>query len=222
MRIILATLAAAAVLGGCGQQGNAGGDAPGGAAQPAAMGAFPDMTGAAYRLEATVTHTDGTALPIVMQRDGAKMRMEFRTSEGESVIISDGATGESLVLIRAAGQTMAMRADAATMGQAPSDPAAEWQGELAQKATRTGPCSAAGETGSEWTSTEEGKAQTACVTDDGIILSAAEDGRTVWQTNSVQRGPQPASAFQLPPGVQVMDLGNIGGMVEQMRRRSGQ
>lgn len=222
MRFAFVIVSAALALGACGQQG-APGDAPAaGAAQTASMGSFPSLTGASYRLEATVTHTDGTAFPVVMQRDGLKMRMEFKTGEGDSAIISDGATGESLVLIRAAGRTIAMRADANVTGQGPSDPTADWQGELAQKATRTGSCSVAGETGGEWTSTEGGDTQTACVTDDGVILSATQNGRTIWQTTAVQRKPQPASAFELPPGVEVMDLGNLGGMVEQMRQRGGQ
>jgi hypothetical protein len=53
------------------------------------------------------------------------------------------------------------------------------------------------------------------VTDDGIILRATDDERVVWETTSVQRGPQSADLFVLPPGTQVMDLGNMGEMMNQ-------
>ena len=60
------------------------------------------------------------------------------------------------------------------------------------------------------------------VTDDGIILRAREGERTVWETTSVQRGPQDASLFTLPPGVQVMDLSNMGAAIEAMEKARSQ
>jgi hypothetical protein len=112
---------------------------------------------------------------------------------------------------------MAMRIG--QQGTPVSDPSAEWSGDMAANATRTGTCSVAGENGVEWTraATEDGgEANTACVTGDGIILRAKEGDRTVWETTSVQRGPQSAELFTLPPGVQVMDLGNM--MQDAMRQ----
>jgi hypothetical protein len=109
---------------------------------------------------------------------------------------------------------MAIRASG--VGDQFSNPADAWQGELAQDATRTGTCSVAGETGDEWTKTTETEGtDTVCVTNDGIILRATDDGRVVWETTSVQRGAQAANLFTLPEGVQVMDLGNMGNAMSQ-------
>jgi hypothetical protein len=91
------------------------------------------------------------------------------------------------------------------------NPAEQWSADMASTATRTGSCSVAGESGSEWTRTVDEEVNTACVTDDGIILRATENGQTTWETTSVQRGPQSADLFVLPPGVQVMDMSAIAG-----------
>lgn len=204
-------IGAAALLAACGQS-----QGPG----QAADGAFPDLGAASYRLEANIQHENGTTMPVVMLRDGRKLRMEMTTPEGASTIITNGETGESFIIAQMAGRTIAMRAPPTGAGSF-EDPTADWQADLAERATRTGSCSAAGQSGAEWTQTEEGVAKTACVTDDGIILSAAEDGRTVWETTSVERGPQPADQFVLPEGVQVMDLGNMGGMMEAIENAEG-
>lgn len=210
MRKILLALTSAALLSACGAgTENATDSAPD-------SSAFPNMAGASYRLEANVHHTDGTTIPVVMVRDGAKMRMEFSTAQGSSTVIADATTGESYVIAQMGGESIAMRAPADGSGF--QDPTADWQAELAQTATRTGECSAAGQTGEQWTKTEDGVVKTVCVTDDGVLLGATEDGRTVWETTSVERGPQPADQFALPPGVRVMDLGNMGGMMEAIER----
>lgn len=176
-------------------------------------GLFPDMTHAAYRAEATLSGDNGTT-PVVMIRDGANIRMEFSSADSPSTFISNGATGESYVITSAGGRTMAIRATGLNEGIA--DPTANWQGELAQNSTRTGSCSVAGENGAEWTkTTTEDGTDTVCVTEDGIILRATDDGAVVWETTSVQRGPQSADLFTLPPGVQAMDLGNMGDAMNQ-------
>lgn len=70
------------------------------------------------------------------------------------------------------------------------------------------------------------KVRTSCVTTDGILLKATEDGAVTWETTSVARGPQDPALFTLPAGVQVMDLGAMGpGMraaLEKMKARQGQ
>jgi hypothetical protein len=183
-------------------------------AADAGGGLFPDLNRIAYRAEATLSNQDGEAQPIIMVRDGRKTRVEFGTGDGASTIITNGDTGESFVVTTQAGRTMAIRASG--MGDQFSNPADAWQGELAQEATKTGTCSAAGETGDEWTKTTETEGtDTVCVTSDGIILRATDDGRVVWETTSVQRGAQAANLFTLPEGVQVMDLGNMGNAMSQ-------
>ena len=185
-----------------------------GAAADSGGGVFPDINAAAFRAEATLTHTDGQSIPVVMIRDGRKMRMEFNADGNASTIITNGDTGESYVLTNQGGRTMAIRATGLNQGL--TNPADAWQGELAETATRTGTCSIAGEAGAEWTkTTAEDGTDTVCVTEDGIILRATDDGRTVWETTSVQRGAQSAALFTLPEGVQVMDLGNMGEVMNQ-------
>jgi len=177
-------------------------------------GLFPDLNSGAYRAEATLTGDDGRTMPIVMIRDGRNMRMEVTAPEGASTIITNGDTGESFVITTQGGRQFAIRASGLNQGL--TNPVDEWQGDLAETATRTGTCSVAGESGAEWTkTTAEDGTDTVCVTNDGIILRATDDGRVAWETTSVQRGPQSASLFTLPEGVQAMDLGNMEGMMNQ-------
>ncbi|MEQ1709331.1 MAG: hypothetical protein ABL864_13475 [Terricaulis sp.] len=214
MRIAALALVSALALGACNPSAPREG-APGQAAD-AGGGVFPNLSQAAYRTEATISGDDGRSLPLVMIRDGRKMRLEMTTGEGQSTIISNAETGETFVIATMGGRTMALRGDSTGF----KDPAESWGGELAASATRTGSCSVAGENGAEWTRTEDGVAKTACVTGDGIILRATEGGRTTWETSSVQRGPQSAELFALPPGVQVMDLGNMGAAMNEAMERA--
>ncbi len=207
MRAVVLALASAAILAACNQGGATSGDQT---AANAANAAFPAAT-TAYRIEANVMANEGQAFPVVMIRDGAKLRMEFSTPQGSSAIISDGQS-EAFMLASYGGRQVAMRAN--LQDQAVQDPMADWQGDVSNRATRTGACSAAGETGSEWTMTEDNSS--VCVTEDGVILSGKDNGRTVWETTRVQRGAQAAELFQLPPGVQVMDMSS---MLEQLQRR---
>jgi hypothetical protein len=195
MRFVALALVSACVLAACNQNGPAGG------------GAFPDLNGASYRAEATVQGPDGSSIPVVMIRSGNKMRMEMASAQGDVAVVSNGEGGENFVLMTNAGRTVAM--DMSSIDY--SNPAEQWGAEYAATATRTGSCSVAGETGSAWSREADGKTNTSCVTSDGIILQATEDGRTTWETTSVQRGPQSADLFVLPPGVQVMDMSAIAG-----------
>ena len=174
--------------------------------------AFPDTSAASYRAEATVTDGDGATSPIVTIRSGRSVRMEFTTGEGPVTLITNAESGDSYAISVQGGQTIAVRAT----GDQFSNPLNEWQGELAENATRSGACTVAGETGTEWTkTTAEDGTDTVCVTDDGIFLRATDDGRVVWETTKVERGVQSAELFTLPEGVQVVDLGNMGALVNQ-------
>lgn len=217
MRTKIMTLAAVLALGACNPGGSSSESADSAAT---ASGVFPNLTAAAYRLEANVHSENGETTPIVMVRDGQKSRIEFSTTQGSSALISDGATGESLMLMTARGQTIAMRANTSGVPDF-QDPTISWQGDMARTATQTGPCTAAGQDGAEWSRTENGVVKTACVTSDGIFLGATDGGRTVWETTSVTRGAQPADQFTLPPGVQVMDMGNVGGLMDAIQKAQG-
>ncbi len=177
-------------------------------------GLFPDVSHAAYRAEATLSSAQHGSMPVVMIRDGSNIRMEFSSEDSPSTFIANGTTGESYIITTQGGRTMAIRASG--MSDGITDPTANWQGELAQNSTRTGNCSVAGENGAEWTkTTPEDGTDTVCVTEDGIILRATDDGAVVWETTSVQRGPQSAELFTLPAGVEAMDLGNMGAAMSQ-------
>ena len=208
MRSFVAALALVA-LAACGQPQA---EAPA-AAVDAGPGSAPDWANASYRAEGVITDENG-ATPIVMIRSGARMRMEFVSEQGPQVIITNPEAQEAIIITSAMGQSMAMRMSADTL----PDAAKDWREELGADATRTGSCSVAGESGEEWTqnTAEAGQtADSACVTSDGVILRGTSNGRVVWETTSVQRGPQSASLFTLPEGVQAMDLSNMGDAVNQ-------
>lgn len=204
MRVAVLALVSACALAACNPSAPSGGGEQ--SASSSGGGLFPNLFQTAYRAEAVVTDANGATTPMVMIRDGQKLRMEMASPQGQMTIITNGDTGESYMITTAGGQTMAMR----TTVDQQDLPSANWEDELAETATRTGSCSAAGQSGSEWTSQEGGVVSTACVTDDGIILRATEGGRVVWETTRVQRGPQNPALFTLPAGVQVMDLGQLG------------
>ncbi|MEZ5955813.1 MAG: hypothetical protein R3C27_01185 [Hyphomonadaceae bacterium] len=217
MRRAILTLVSVCALAACNPAAPAGQTA---ANDAGGSGAFPDLNGAAFRAEATITSTDGTTIPVVMIRDGRKMRMEVNAPQGAATIITNGDTGESFVISTQAGRQIAIRAD--SLGQGLENPVDEWQGDLAESATRSGTCTVAGETGAEWTkTTAEDGTDTVCVTQDGIILRATDDGRVAWETTSVQRGPQSAELFALPEGVQTLDLGNAFNQALEAAQRRG-
>lgn len=210
MRYAILAVVSACALAACNPSAPAGG----GTESADGGGLFPDLNGTAYRAEATLSNQDGTTMPIVMIRDGRNMRMEFNAAQGASTIITNGETGESYVITTQGGRQFAIRASGLDQGL--QNPIDEWQGDLAQSATQTGTCSVAGETGTEWTkTTPEDGTDTVCVTNDGIILRATDDGRVAWETTSVQRGAQSAALFTLPEGVEAMDLGNMGNALNQ-------
>ncbi|MBL8543337.1 MAG: hypothetical protein JNJ63_05965 [Hyphomonadaceae bacterium] len=215
MRKVALALIAGCALAACNPSAPSGG---GSSADSASSGGglFPDLSHAAYRAEANISGPNGQTMPIVMIRDSGKMRMEMSTGEGSSVIISNAQTGESVIITSAMGRTVAMRTSADQF----TDPAKDWQAEVATTATRTGSCSVAGENGSEWSHQSGEHANTACVTSDGIILRATQDGRTTWETTRVTRGPQDAALFEVPAGVQVMDLNNLGAAMSQAMERA--
>lgn len=191
----IASLIALAALAACNPS------APSG--EQGAADVFPDLFQTAYRAEGTMTNTStGETMPVVMIRDGQKMRMEMSSSQGSFAVINNPELGESIVLTNAGGRPMAIRAS----GQNFSNPAADWNAQMGATMTATGPCTGAGQTGSQWSGAkEDGTPQTVCVTGDGIVLQATEGGQTTWETTSVARGPQDAALFTLPPGVSVFD-----------------
>ena len=153
---------------------------------------------------------DGGTMAEVIYRDGAKMRTEMNGPAGQMINIVNSDTHEAFNIMHIAGRTMATRTDLSQLQNtthAPVDVDA-LRAQMRSRAHRLGACSAAGESGSEWTiDAPEGVTtsgvRTMCVTNDGITIQMKLDGALVFDTQSLQRGPQDASLFQLPAGVQV-------------------
>ena len=203
-RLAMLSLVALLSVAACGQKAANGGEG----AKPAAGGGmaavFPNLFQTNFRAEATVTGSDEKSMPVVMIRSGHKLRMELTNREGEQIMIMNPDDHEMLMIGSHAGQRMALRVPNLDI----PDPTAKWQGDVATHAHATGPCMAAGEMGTRWEGQDDdGKPVTACVTGDGVILNATNDGRTVWETTHVTRGPQDPALFAAPAGVRVMNLG---------------
>lgn len=203
-------LAAAALLGlaACGQN-----DASKGAAAPPAASpldsVFPDLTQASFRGVFNLRRAGREETqPVTMIRSGANLRMEMMAAQGPATVISNADANEAYVISERGGQRFALQV--AMDNEMLGDALAAWR--EGRGATRVGACSAAGLSGTEWAiaPTETNSApRTACVTSDGIVLRAAEDGATTWEATSVQRGPQDPALFQIPAGVQVIRLGDM-------------
>jgi hypothetical protein len=180
---------------------------------------FPNLFQASYRLEATMSPREGVSDPVVMVRSGQNMRMEMDTHGQHVTVIHNAATHQGYTIMNMAGRQVAMQVDMSGENGA-QDPLQRWANQEGYTITRGGPCAGAGETGAEWTSTKTSdptETHTICVTGDGIVLQVKDGDRVMWQTTRVQRGPQDVALFSLPPGVQVMDLGNAGAMLSRMR-----
>ncbi|MET0183607.1 MAG: hypothetical protein ABW199_12055 [Caulobacterales bacterium] len=222
-KIVFAT--AAVLLAACGQGGAPNGAAGGGNGGPATLDSvFPNLFQASYRSDVTITNPEnGETRPMVIIRDGRKMRVEIVQDGTASAIVTNLDANEAFTLSERAGQRMAVRMplDAAQV----TDAMKSWSGE-GRTITRTGSCSVAGASGTEWAqapSENDPKARTSCVTSDGIFLRGTEDGVTTWETTSVQRGAQDPALFTIPAGYQVMDLGPMAAqMREAMERMKAQ
>jgi hypothetical protein len=174
-------------------------------------GGFPQASNVSFRQEATMIRPDGGTMAEIIYRDGAKTRTEMNGPAGQMINIINSDTHEALMLMHVGGRMMATRTDLSQVqANAPSaDQMAAFRAQMQSRAHRVGACSAAGENGSEWTvdapagASEVLGARSMCVTSDGIMIQMKQDGAVVFDTQSLQRGPQDASLFQLPPGVQV-------------------
>lgn len=202
-------ISALCLLGAC-NQNNA--QAPG--SESSASNAAPSggatmpTSGVPYRADMTMT-AGGRTSPAVMYRSGANSRTEMDTPAGHTIMIMNGDTHTGYSIITVMGRTIANRIDISS-----SNTPTDWNPSDVASATRVGPCSAAGENGTEYTrtvDTPQGSGSWGgCITSDGIMLRTTVNGQTVMEATRIQRGPQDAALFQLPPGVEAHDLGNAG------------
>jgi hypothetical protein len=174
--------------------------------QPAGGVSLPGLTRTAYRVEGVSTNDAGKTTPMVMVRDGGKLRLETSSDEGPSTIIINKDAGEAYVIGAMSGHMIAMRMPTT---QVPKD-MDELLGEFTTDAHQVGPCSAAGEVGADWEKLNtSNETERVCISGDGVFLRASTNGKVQWEATQVARGPQPADAFTVPAGVQVMDMGGL-------------
>ena len=219
----IAALATALALGACGQPATSEGEA---SDAPLTSATMPEMFQTSFRLEAITRDADsGRTTPIAWASDGGKMRIEVEAGGGEQVFITDPEAGRSIAITNQNGQTMAFAISSDQVPDVAGNVNAQFQ-EGAGDAVRVGPCSHAGESGTEWRKEGDDEGNSACITDDGILLLVKDDGETVWETTSLERGPQDPALFAPPPGVRVMDVRNMLGpqgaeMLEKMGAQFG-
>ncbi|MGE0596286.1 MAG: hypothetical protein AB7P07_07970 [Hyphomonadaceae bacterium] len=209
MRSVGFALVCGLVLAACnpGQPAGEGGEGDAQSASASDGSVFPNLFQASYRAEATITGANGQSMPLVMIRSGPRARMEMNGPQGEMATIVNQESGEAFVITTAMGRTMVIRQDINAMENTPD---VFWDQATTQAFTQVGPCTHIGEAGLEWSRVRDnGESQNSCVTPDGIILWSTDNGRTTWQTTSVQRGPQDAALFQPPAGAQSLDISNI-------------
>ncbi len=163
----------------------------------------PPLFQAAYRVDAEMfPESGGAGLPLVMVRDGDRTRMEITTPEsGRVVVIS--AAGESYLIRELLGLYDVIRI---APGAAPQPPDVAWTAP-GVRVRRTGDCRVASETGGMFESTDPvtGQRGVACISSDGVMLEARENGRLVWRASRVLRGPQDPAQFTPPPGAAILD-----------------
>jgi hypothetical protein len=198
MRHILKAVAVSLALAACGQAAPT-------ASAPAASGPsapFPDVLQTPFRAAAAMLGPEGASLSVIVTRDGTKSRVEVQSPQGEVLRVTDTSTGETFLWRRQLGRNVLLTPPKA--GDPPPDyvfPDFWWEGaDVAASMRRVGACEHLNQRGAEWAREGESGAQNVCVTEDGVVLWAANSGATVWRLTSLQRGPQDASEFALPAG----------------------
>ncbi|MFZ2031095.1 MAG: hypothetical protein WAU68_12350 [Vitreimonas sp.] len=216
MRIAALICVSILALAACSPSAPSGGSS-GTAATPASGGAsgggFPQGGSVSFRQTATIV-MGGSSIPEVIYHDGGKMRTEMNGPSGQMISIVNSDTHEAFNIMHVAGRTMATRTDLSQVQTHASTTVDidALRAQMQSRAHRLGDCSAAGEHGGEWSiDAPEGVAtasgpRTMCVTNDGIMIQMKANGNLVFDTQSLQRGPQDASLFQLPPGVQATTM----------------
>ncbi|MFT3728162.1 MAG: hypothetical protein QM759_10095 [Terricaulis sp.] len=154
----------------------------------------------------------GQTVPVTRYQDGAKMRMDMNGPMGATTTVVNNETHEGFTLAHVAGRTIATRMDLTQQSSNTSvtqDQIAQWREQMKGRTHQIGPCSAAGESGTEWDMTapagETGAAavpRSLCLSSDAIMLQMKMNGEVVFNTTSIQRGPQDASLFEAPAGTQ--------------------
>lgn len=161
---------------------------------------FDQATHAAYVLTATAPAQPAQiAAPQTGQTSSTTTTTAANTSGTATTVTTVAPTPPPPQVIGVATRV----ADA----DAPQPMEASWEALGKDNAQAAGDCEAAGERGHQWRPRQDtaGVERTACITDDGIVLKLTEGNRVLFQASRLERGPQPASMFGVPPGYQTID-----------------
>ncbi len=147
-------------------------------------------------------------MTTVMRHHSGKMRVDVDNMgmKGYMLMERNGKVA-TMVMEPAPGTKMAMEIDLSQASAANSGPTDLWN----MKGERIGTDRILGESCDWWLAEHNGKKSKACVTPDGIPLKAV-DGQTneaMWEVVRLERRPQDAALFVVPPDAQRMQMPNM-------------
>lgn len=184
---------------------------------------FDESTNAAYVLNPT---TAATTTPTAAPAAGAA---PATTAPGAPATTTTTQPAAPATTVAAAPPPQAVTGVAVRIedADAPQPLETAWAALGADNARSVGDCEVAGERGHEWAPREEtsGVERVACITSDGIVLKVTENGQTLWEATSLQRGEQDAALFGVPAGYQLIDphavANEVGQNMEQLNSVTG-
>lgn len=183
---------------------------------------FDESTNAAYVLNPT---TAATTTPTAAPAAGAPTTTA--PSAPAATTTQPAAPGGTTVAAAPPPQAVTGVAVRIEDADAPQPLETAWAALGADNARSVGDCEVAGERGHQWAPREEtsGVERVACITSDGIVLKVTENGQTLWEATSLQRGEQDAALFGVPAGYQLIDphavANEVGQNMEQLNSVTG-
>lgn len=183
---------------------------------------FDESTNAAYVLNPT---TGAVTTPSAVPAPAAAAPTTTTPGAPAATTTQPAAPGTTVAAAPPQAVTgVAVRIEDA---DAPQPLETAWAALGADNARSVGDCEVAGERGHEWAPREEtsGVERVACITNDGIVLKVTENGQTLWEATSLQRGEQDAALFGVPAGYQLIDphavANEVGQNMEQLNSVTG-
>ena len=183
---------------------------------------FDESTNAAYVLNPT---TGAATTPTAVPAPAAAAPTTTTPGAPTATTTQPAAPGTTVAAAPPQAVTgVAVRIEDA---DAPQPLETAWAALGADNARSVGDCEVAGERGHEWAPREEtsGVERVACITNDGIVLKVTENGQTLWEATSLQRGEQDAALFGVPAGYQLIDphavANEVGQNMEQLNSVTG-
>jgi hypothetical protein len=158
---------------------------------------FDQGANAAYVLNPTIQATSPTNAPVVANSGAPAAAPAAAIPRSAAPDATTSAASTPATPSHAVG--VAVRIAGA---DAPQPLETAWAALGANNATSAGACRVAGQNGHEWRPVQDiapGVKRTACITNDGIVLRVRENARVLFEATNVQRGPQNAHLFGVPP-----------------------